>query len=74
MICYQCHKLIFADLLLWGLFRQKCLKMVICALFWVKKIEKMADFCGFAGVFVVGGAVFRGFFGGGVVDFAVLLG
>lgn len=48
--------------------------MVICALFWVKKIEKMADFCGFAGVFVVGGAVFRGFFGGGVVDFAVLLG
>ncbi len=34
-----------------------------------QKIEKMADFCGFAGVFVVGGAVFRDFFGGGVGDF-----
>ena len=33
------------------------------------KNEKMADFCGFAGVFVVGGAVFRDFFGGGVGDF-----
>lgn len=33
------------------------------------KNEKMADFCGFAGVFASGGAVFRGFFGGGVGDF-----
>ena len=34
-----------------------------------KKIEKMADFCGFTGVFVPGGVVFGGFLGSGVGDY-----
>lgn len=58
----------------------KCSKMVICALFWSKKNEKMADFCGFAGVCAPDGAVFRGFFVVGrvifvtTVDFVMPLG
>lgn len=41
--------------------------MVVFALLWPVKIEKMADFCGFAGGFVPGGAVFGGFLGSGWV-------
>ena len=54
--------------------------MVICALFWLKKSKKMADFCGFAGVCAANGAVFRGFFVVGrvifvtTVDFVMPLG
>ena len=45
-----------------------------------QKIEKMADFCGFAGVYAPDGAVFRGFFVVGrmifvtTVDFVMPLG
>lgn len=44
-------------------------KMVICALFWCLKTQKMADFCGFAVVFVHGGAVFVLFLACGAGDF-----
>ncbi len=37
-------------------------KMAIFALLWPVKSEKMADFCGFAGVLLGGGAVFLRFF------------
>lgn len=47
--------------------RQNGEKMVVFALLWSMKIEKMADFCGLAGGFVPSGAVSGGFLGSGWV-------
>ena len=40
------------------LFINICPKMGFCALFWDKKLKKMADFCGFLGVFLLKRALF----------------
>lgn len=70
-----------ADLLVSGFFGiVKCPKNGDLCPILAQKIEKMADFCGFAGVCAPDGAVFRGFFVVGrvifvtTVDFVMPLG
>ena len=70
MICYQAYKSIWSIcwfLVFFGIV--KCPKNGDLCPILTRKIEKMADFCGFAGVCAANGAVFRGFFVVGRVIF-----
>lgn len=81
MICYQAYKSIgcFGGFLWFG-GGGKCPKNGDLCPILAQKIEKMADFCGFTGVFASGGAVLGAFLVVGwvifvtTVDFAMPLG